>query len=79
MGRDGPVMVVLCLDGTEVASWPLAGRDPPDLAVVDELARLALIARRLGGQLRLRNAGPDVAELLELCGLGEVITASREA
>ncbi|WP_267246204.1 STAS domain-containing protein [Streptomyces sp. PR69] len=40
------------------------------LAAVDAVARLRLVVRREGGVLRLRGAGPELGELLELFGLG---------
>ena len=69
--------VVLVRDGAELSAWPLAGR--PDLAAVDELARLALAARRLGCVLRLRDADPALLDLLALVGLrGEVVGEAEE-
>lgn len=44
-----------------------------DLGAVDALARLRLTARRLGCELALRGASPELAELLALCGLAEVL------
>jgi anti-anti-sigma regulatory factor len=41
----------------------------PDLAVVDTVARLALIAHRRGQELRLVHAGAALCELLALTGL----------
>lgn len=64
-------MVLVCGD-VEVASWPLAGLDRPDLAVVNELARLQLAARRVGCSIRLRAACTELCELLDLVGLGEL-------
>jgi ABC-type transporter Mla MlaB component len=62
-----------------------AGGDPPgevycdiggltqvNLATVDALARLHLVARRRRSRLRLRNAGPELLALLELVGLPEL-------
>ena len=72
------VTVVLALGETEVLSWPLALQGRPDLAVVDELARLALAARRLGCSIGLRDADRDLWELLELLGLGDVVTGRPE-
>ncbi len=56
-------------DGTEITSWPLRGCGCPSLAVVDELARWELMARRAGGGIRLREVSPALAELLDLVGL----------
>jgi hypothetical protein len=57
-----------------VASWPLDLDWPPDLAVINELARLQLAARRLGCSIRLRNACPELWDLLELAGLVGVVS-----
>src|SRR5262249_54305945 len=59
--------------GTEVASWPLGVEGPPDLALVDELARLQLAAKREGCDVRVRQPGPLLSELLYLVGLNEVL------
>lgn len=61
--------VVILHGTTEVASWPLAGADRPDLSLVDELAWLALAVRRAGYTVRVRDAGPELAGLLDLVGL----------
>ena len=66
---------MLLRDGAELGSWPLRGSGPPDLAVVDELARLQLAARRQGCSIRLRQACPDLVALLALAGLSDVIPA----
>jgi hypothetical protein len=44
-----------------------------DLASVDALARLQLNARRLGRTLRLRNVSRELAGLIELTGLVDVL------
>jgi hypothetical protein len=69
---DSGALVVLVCGDVEVASWPLAGLDRADLAVVNELARLQLAARRLGCSIRLRAACTELCELLDLVGLGEL-------
>ncbi len=71
-------MVLLC-DDAEVASWPLICVDGVDLSVVDELARLQLGARRRGCSLWLRHACPDLAELLGLAGLADVLQVGGQA
>ncbi len=68
--------MVLACGGAEVASWPLPWSGRPDLAVVDELARLQLAARRVGCSIRLRDAPPALSRLLDLLGLGEVLGAA---
>jgi len=51
-------------------------RGTVDLSIVDVLARLALIAQRLGRCLDVRSTGGDLEALLVLTGL-EVIVAQR--
>jgi hypothetical protein len=70
---DTEATVVLLRAGTEVASWPLRRQGPPDLALVEELARLHLTALRMGCGIRLRQPSPFLLELLELVGLGDVL------
>lgn len=65
-------MVLLCGDA-EVASWPLVCLDGVDLSVVDELAHLQLEARRQGCSIWLRQACPDLVELVRLVGLADVL------
>ena len=66
--EDGPRVVLLVCDGVEVTSWPLRDLGRPDLAVLDELARLQLAARRLGCSIRLQQRRPAFLELLVLTG-----------
>jgi hypothetical protein len=49
----------------------------PDIGTVDALARLVLAARRLGYQVRLERAAPDLVELVELAGLCDVVGGSN--
>ncbi|MFG3531468.1 STAS domain-containing protein [Streptomyces sp. NPDC047917] len=45
-----------------------------DLALVEAVARLGLVARRAGGRrLRLRNVPPELRSLLDLVGLADVV------
>jgi hypothetical protein len=60
---------VLARGDIDVASWPLAGSARPDLAVVDELARLQLAVWRAGYTIRLRDVCAELWELLDLVGL----------
>jgi hypothetical protein len=73
--REGDAIVVLAVGGIEVASWPLGGSARPDLAVIDALARLALTARRLGGAIGLRHAGPELLGLIHFVGLDDLLAA----
>src|SRR5689334_11706945 len=45
----------------------------PNAATVDALARAQLLARRLGGSIRLQHAGEPLRELLALAGLLDVL------
>jgi hypothetical protein len=56
-------------DGSRSASFALEGSGQPDLTAVDEVARLLLHARRLGGTVVLEDVSPRISELLELAGL----------
>ncbi len=56
--------VVVCDVGAVVGS---------DLATVDALAQLALVARRRGCRVQLRHASPELRELLALAGLADVV------
>ena len=44
----------------------------PDLAIVDVLARMQLVVRRLGGSFDVAADTPELAELLELVGLPDL-------
>ena len=48
----------------------------PDAVTVDALARLKLTAHRLGRQVGVRNASPELHELLDFMGLSGVIPPS---
>lgn len=71
------------LDGRAVAVPPAAatvvdcdvgGVIRPDLALVEAVARLGLVARRAGDvELRLRNVPAELAALLDLVGLTDVV------
>ena len=45
----------------------------PDAVTVDALARLQLAARRLSCRLLLRNASPELLELVAFMGLADVL------
>jgi hypothetical protein len=55
----------------------VAGLTNVDLATVDDLARLQLIAMRLGITLELRDAPDELRELLDLAGLRDVVRCSE--
>jgi hypothetical protein len=56
-------------DGVELTSRVLTGPGGPGFEAVDEVARLALLARRLGGAIVLDELAPALRALLELGGL----------
>ncbi|WP_411117387.1 lipid asymmetry maintenance protein MlaB [Streptomyces sp. 058-1L] len=51
----------------------VGGVERADLALVEAVARLALVARRAGRQLRLRRVGSELQGLLDLVGLADVV------
>ena len=63
----------------ELASWPLMACGAVDLAVVDELARVQLAARRMGCSIRLRDVCEELVELLEFVGLRAVLQVLGQA
>ena len=76
-----PTTVVLVVDdGTEVIVGRVDARHA-DLALVDALVRLQLIARRRGWRVRLGEVSDELRGLLELVGLADVLAleARREA
>jgi hypothetical protein len=61
---------VLGADHLALTSHHLVGPGDPDLGAVDDLARLSLLARRLGGRIVLSDVTPALRALLALSGLG---------
>ncbi|WP_143074889.1 STAS domain-containing protein [Streptomyces mangrovisoli] len=68
-GLGDAVQALLEVSGCRVVVCDVGGLGPPGLGVVDLLARLQLAARRGGGRIRLRGAGPPLLALLDLVGL----------
>lgn len=80
---------LLTVPGTTVVDCHVGGVTDPDLALVEAVARLALVARRAGGVmpggvmpgcvvpggvvLRLRDVPDGLRSLLALVGLSEVL------
>lgn len=59
---------------TTVVDCDVGGVIRPDLALVEAVARLGLVARRAGGaEIRLRNVPPELTALLDLVGLAGVV------
>jgi hypothetical protein len=67
-------MVVAATDGTRL-EVVLTGDGPPDLAVVEALARFQLIARRAGDRVWLEDVSAALGDLLDLAGLREAVTS----
>jgi hypothetical protein len=62
-------ITIVDADGSVMGSSVLEGQGGPDLGTVDDIARLALVAARLGGSVVLDDVSPAMRELLELAGL----------
>jgi hypothetical protein len=45
----------------------------PGLGTIDDIARLRIATQRNGCRLHLANAGTPLLELIQLCGLSEVL------
>ena len=63
---------LLGTSGATVALCDVSGVEP-DAVTVDALARLQLGARRHGCRVRLRNASPELRELVAFMGLQDVL------
>lgn len=60
--------------GAEVALCDVRGAEP-DAVTIDALARLQVVARRRGCEVRLRYPSSELRELLAFVGLGDVLPA----
>ena len=56
----------------------VGGIGDPDAVAIEALARLQLTARRMGSEIRLRNAGCELRDMLALAGLTEVVPCGAE-
>jgi hypothetical protein len=65
-------MVAVRDDGTETVLGRVDAGNP-DVALVDALMRIRLIARRYGQRVCLREIPDDLRDLLELVGLLDVL------
>jgi hypothetical protein len=70
--------LVLLRACVEVGNWRLTTREPPDLSVVDALARLQLVARRVGCAVVVRDPPDDLRNLLRLIGLTMLLDGPTE-
>jgi hypothetical protein len=63
-------VVLIGSSGDPTATWDIRAPGRAELAVVDALARCQLAARRAGGSIRVTETSRELAELLDLLGLG---------
>ena len=71
-GETPPTLVFVDDDGNEKVVGRL-DTCPPDLSLVDALARLQLVARHRGRRVCVRHASAELWDLVELCGLGDAL------
>ena len=61
----------------EIVVWD-AGPLPAEIATVDALSRLALLARRNGAVIQLRGVSPELRDLIDLAGVSLVLGVRRQ-
>ena len=71
-GLSDRVCALLHKAGPGVVRCDVAGVEP-DAVTVDALCRLQVAARRLGCQVQLENASPELRELIDFTGLTDVL------
>ena len=64
---------MLVVYGRETVVWVPPDGVMPTLGVLEHLCRLKLDARRLGGELALRNPCADLMRLIRFAGLAETL------
>ncbi|HZQ86371.1 MAG TPA: hypothetical protein VFA83_16095 [Acidimicrobiales bacterium] len=65
---------VVLVNGDEVlAEWDIHCDGRPAVALLDELARMQLAARRLGLAIIVRDADTRLADVIALAGLTDVL------
>jgi hypothetical protein len=57
-------------NGEKMASVLLRGAGEPDIGTVDDLARLVLLAGRLGGETVVSDLSSELRALLDFAGIG---------
>ena len=72
------VVTVLDEAGGVCLRSAVGGPGMPDLAVVDRVARLVLLAKRSGSRVILTDVVPELQELLHLAGLGVEVEGEAE-
>jgi hypothetical protein len=69
-------VVVVRRDGVELTRWPIPLDGRPDLEVIDELAHVALAARRSAAEVHLEVRCPRLASMIDLVGLRAALGAT---
>ena len=62
----------------EALECDVAGVGNPDLRTVEALARVGLVANRMGSVIRLRSASVELLDLLAFCGLSLELVVEGE-
>jgi ABC-type transporter Mla MlaB component len=70
------VRVLLADDATDQLECDVGAITAPDAVTIDALARLQLTAKRLGCEVRIRRASPELRDLVAFMGLSGVIPLS---
>ena len=65
--------VDLVCDGLAIELGPIRAAVPCDLALVDDLLRFELAARRLGWRVQLRDVDAHLVELFDLAGVADLL------
>jgi hypothetical protein len=72
-GGGSKAIVVLVVEDREVLLGEVCAASDGDLALLDAILRLRVLASRLGWSVRLAQVNPCLRELIELVGLTEVL------
>lgn len=71
-GLCGRAHTLLEAADAELIVCDVSGLERPDIAAVDVLARLHMTVKRRGGRVHLRDAAPELRDLLAFLGLLDV-------
>ena len=86
-GRIGPTEIaavckrvreLICDQGADVVVVDVSGVVEPDLVALDALARLHLMARRFGRDIKITHTCEQLEELVAFSGLGDVLCVQDE-
>ena len=64
---------VLAFTAVQVVRCDVGAISEPDATTLDAVARLALVARRMGARVELFDACPSLVDIVDLAGLADVI------